>query len=269
MGFWQIIGAGWRGAFGAVKTNVGLFLAALLVAVAVSCALNLIVQHFIPFGGLASKFGVQGNPINPQAMFAMMRPFLLVSTLGNFIQTIVIASAVTPCMIAVHRFILCAESHVAFTSLNRLRHFAALLLLIQIIDSGMGTAPLVFLGTFGVLVQSVFSLGAFIFALASVRLLLAFPAIALDIPNPLQDSWARTRTHWWYIVGIFFVGTMTLVLAMIPLMILSALLPLFVQKPGLYGGVLNGLFLVAVPVLGAGFASELYRKYGGVFEPAV
>jgi len=43
MGFWQIIGAGWRGAFGAAKANAGLFLATLLVAVTVSCALNLIV----------------------------------------------------------------------------------------------------------------------------------------------------------------------------------------------------------------------------------
>jgi hypothetical protein len=238
-----------------MRANIWLFVSASLVAVAAELPITFIMTHVLQGMGVQTGLGVHGNASNPLASFGSMRSFLLLFGLANLLLTILITCMTTPCMVAVHRFILCNQSHAAFSSFSRLRLFAGLLLLIRLVQGEGGLSQFLFRGHWGSIAQNILGLGGFIFALVCVRFVLAFPAIALDIPNPVRDSWVRTRGHWWYIVGIFVVGCLSTMLLLIPASIVSTIVLFLVSKDWMssafwiYFGIENGLILLFVPVL--------------------
>lgn len=166
--------------------------------------------------------------------------------LGLF-QTLLVSIASAPCMVAVHRFVLLKEKRQEFWDTRRVVFFTGWIAAFHLLPALPGP----FLGRI--------DLVAFVFIFVTYycmgRFVMSFPAIALDIANPLRDSWTRTRGHWWEIVSVMIVGLLPF---LIPVILIAAgaseTLRIFLIS------VMNTIF----PAVGAGLASELYRKFGGL-----
>jgi hypothetical protein len=195
--------------------------------------------------------------------------FVLISMLQGMLNAIL----TTPCMVATHRSILLDEAGKSLNDARRLVYFWAWLMVLGLVED---VPVLLFHVSPWILVLML------PIAIIMVRFTLAFPAIALDVPAPLQESWNRTSGHWWYVFGVVFCGIFSFALIMIVTVMVVAGGAGFVI--GLSGGMAefhavsagpvgqaaktltNALNAMFTPVLAAAFASELYRKFGGLSD---
>jgi hypothetical protein len=239
MSFIDIIIAGWRGAFEAVKANLPIF-GILLAALAV----GEMVQHiFNPISYVTQTDPVTGATITLPH----------INEFGLFVQEIVFgifyAIVSAPAMVAVHRHVLLREDGRIWENQERLVRFAGLIFGVQFV---LFIVP--------ALLAKIFAILGLV-ALASFwligRLVPAYPAAALDNPTPLTYAWNNSKGHWWYIAGVMVVGIVPVAIVMVPLgwialsgnIILSAV------------AAIPALVYVAV---GAALASELYKKFGAL-----
>ena len=97
MGFWGIIGAGWRGAFGALRANLPVF------------GLMFVV------GAVVTNIGEFIAPIHmiratlPSGHTALLSDMSLLFCIQTIVTDALICAIVAPCMVAVHRHILLHE----------------------------------------------------------------------------------------------------------------------------------------------------------------
>lgn len=174
----------------------------------------------------------------------------------NLISTLLTSIAVAPCMVAVHRYILLDAHGELFGSTRRLAYFAVWLCLFH----AMPMLPMYLQAAPG---EPILMFVAYFFM---VRLLLAFPSIALDTPKPFHDSWTRTKGHWWVVAG-------TVCFALLPSLLLVGFV-ILVATPqsneiGFFGYnsfarivLISALSATVVPAIGAAVASELYLEFG-------
>jgi hypothetical protein len=253
MSFWQIVFAAWGGAFGAIRRNPVLFggvFLALYVAQLYFDYLTPIVHH--------------AQAVNPH-LPRVPRSTPARAALG-LLDDVITSLIAAPLMLTVHRFILLGENQGALSKKRRLVFFALYLLCVRL----MGDVPTHIEGVVrpDSAVQVVLLLLTTAAWIVTIRLLLAYPAAALERPVPLLDSLDLTRGHWWYIVSIMICGWL-------PLMIVDAALlyafyriqaePIFGVKLALevfLSTAMTPLYIAS----GAALVSELYRKFDGLKE---
>jgi hypothetical protein len=254
MSFWQIIGAAWRDAIGAIRRNSLIFLVVFLVL----SALMVGFDYFVPplHHALAT-----GPHLHRVARSTPYRAIL------GLIEDIISSIIVVPLMVSVHRFVLLGKYGETLNDPKRLLFFALYLVFINIMSELPGEIE-------GVLQpqssSQIFLLIMTIIAwIITVRLLLAYPAAALDKPSPLLDSWVRTRGHWWYITTVMICGWLPLLLIGIATITLAFHHGFKTPVFGI-GHVLDILFSTLASVLfialGAALVSELYLKFDGLEE---
>ncbi len=237
----DLILAGWRGAIGAVQRNAVLFAGAFVAIFVLHAIYQFVVPplHFVTTTGL-----------NPHMVVAGHSVFRWWITL---IYSVLSAIVFVPCMVAVHRFILLGEEGTALRNQSRLIRFGTFLVAILVIEAVGVVLPHILALIFGIAALIVL-----------VRLVLTYPALALDRPRPLDESWNKSRGHWWFIAG-------TMVGGLLPLMVVFALLGLLfggrefaMGHPGFLGMAVMALAGVVYVTAVAALASELYRKFGGM-----
>jgi|GEM_PF-4782143 hypothetical protein len=253
MSFWQIIFAAWRGVLGAIRRNPRLF-GAVFLALFVA---QLSYDYLVPIVHHTQAV----NPHLPR--MPRLTPARAALGLLDDVITLIIAA---PLMLTVHRFILLGETHGSLSKKRRLVFFALYLLGVRL----MGDVPTSIEGvarpdSAAQVVLLLLTTAAWI---VTIRLLLSYPAAALERPAPLYDSWGLTRGRWWYIASIMICGWL-------PLMIVdAALLYAFhrVQAQPTFGiELILEVFLstATIPLYiasGAALVSELYRKFDGLKE---
>jgi hypothetical protein len=238
VGFWEIIGASWRGAFGAIRRDIPLFAVTFLVMLTIAA----IMQPMLPTWHPSNHTGFRSHVARPMNLH-----FLLISN----IQNVLISIAAAPCMITVHRFVLLNEHGKALHNYRRVAYFVVWLTSFHLLFS----LP-------SLLIDRVPVLPFFVILIlyyCIVRLVMSFPSVALDMPNPLPDSWTRTQGHWWKVAGVMTVGFLPLIILIIPF-------------AGERNETIRIVFVAVLsclsPALGAALASELYRNFGGLLQPA-
>lgn len=233
----------WKNAFAAIRLNLPVF----LISFAIVLLIEAVTQHYLP----PVRFGQHEHA-----------PMDIHTLTIDLISTLLTSAAVAPCMVAVHRYILLAAHGELFGNTRRLVYFAAWLCLFHIVPM----LPLYLQGVFG---APVLMLIAYFFM---VRLVLAFPSIALDTPKPFHDSWNRSKGHWWLVAA-------TMCFALLPSLMLVGLLVLIAtpqsHEIGFFGYnsfarivLLSALSATIVPAVGAAVASELYLEFGGAKDAA-
>jgi hypothetical protein len=248
MSFWQIIFAAWRGTFGAIRRTPVLFGVVFLALLFV----QVLQDYFLPVVHHVHAL----NSHLPRAPRAT--PFRAAFGLLEDIITSIIPA---PLMLTVHRFVLLGESRGPLSNVRRLALFATYLLGVRLLSE----VPLNIEGAVrpDTVSQVVVLILTFAASIVTIRLLLTYPAAALDRAAPLFASWTLTRGHWWYVTFIMICGWL-------PLMILDAaiLYGCYEIRPQLVFGVklVVGVFLCTATkplyiASGAALVSELYRKF--------
>jgi hypothetical protein len=187
----------------------------------------------------------------------------------GLVRTAVDTVIFAPLMLTVHRSVLAGEQRAVLRNRRRLAIFAGNLFFITLLTALPGQIESVLQRHF--VLQLMFLAATIVGWIATVRLLLTYPAAALDRPAPLRESWSRTKGHWWYISFIGLCGSAPL--SIIFLVTLAIFLPDF--RPLMVGGGLGALIIITTPVVilsvafGAALISELYRKFGGLEEQAM
>jgi hypothetical protein len=247
MGFWGVIGDGWRGAFGAIRQNILLFAAAVAGGGLVQGAAYFVAplhyaQHLSP-------------TMHPHMYITGSATYLLVR---NTAVDILNCTAMAPMMVAIHRFVLLRDTQNIWLNWRRVALFATFLAGIHF---GLMELP----GYFQQLYPAagVITIGG-LWLLG--RLVLTYPATALDMAEPWLESWRRTRGHWWFIAGVMVISTLPLYLIILPIFFST----IYNATPATVGvGYMKETIvtIMATPfwyVFVAALASELFRKFGGV-----
>lgn len=260
MGFWSVIGAGWRGAFGAIKANWPLFGLLILVNTVLEAAVELIAPlHFV------ARIGPSGHTMMHIAMAPLMLHF------RSVVLSAVFSLVTAPCMVMVHRHILLSEDNKVCTDLKRLTFFGSLIFGVNFALIGLPriARTVITSATTGV-AHSLLLTGFWLLYLPAIWLLIrlvpTYPAAALDVPNPLVTGWRRSAGHWWYIASVMSLGMAPVVIAFyaLPMAVAYSSTPERAErlfKMGVATACVVGPFYIAV---GAALASELFRKFGGV-----
>jgi hypothetical protein len=182
---------------------------------------------------------------------------------------------VAPCILAVHRHVLLGgeAGRDVLGRPRRVFDFALALLAVDLLVfapvTGLHLAELSE-RAIGPWLYALAVLGATVAIVAavicSVRLVLVFPAMALDRADAWREGWRLTRGHWWAIVG-----SLLFCLLLIWVVVLAEKL----IAPAVTGGVagtLSALVSAAADLVssavGAALASALYRNYGGMARGA-
>lgn len=255
MGFWGIIGAGWRGAFGAIKQNWAMF--ALIILGYLS--ITIIFQRSFPTPP------PQHAPSLGE-IFANMKTTEWRELPWSILSQILTSILYAPAMVTTHRHVLLGENGRVWADFRRLALFAGLVFGLQCLLTEL---PLVL-----IFVTPWFALLFLVVIWLGTRLTLAYPAAALDRPRPLKESWQRTSGHWWFVFGVVFVGIM---LAMVIFFVVAVIAILFVLIPttvfslhhfsawyAYFAFIFEGIFAIWTVALGAALASELFRKFGSM-----
>jgi uncharacterized membrane protein YhaH (DUF805 family) len=231
-----------------MRCNLTVFLPAFVVVLLIDA----VTQHYLP----PVRFVFHHGP-HPHHV-----PMNLHVLTINLISTLLTSVAVAPCMVAVHRHILLQADGNLLGNTRRLVYFAAWLCLFHampMLPTFLQAVP----GSPVIIVVAYFLM---------VRLLLAFPSIALDTPKPFHDRWKRTKGHWWLVAA-------TMCFALLPSLLLVLVIALVVapqlNEAGFFGYssfarivLISIVGATIVPAVGAAIASELYLKFGGVREAA-
>jgi hypothetical protein len=241
MGFWQVIGSGWRDALAALRQDNSLLPATLLAMLAITA----LTSSTLPQWHQVTQASTDLN---------QAKPFDILNSLTDVARGLLYAIAATPIMLAVHRFVLLGENEKTFNNRRRILRFAIWLVAYRLIPTLMSTFgdeigrlhPVI-----GGLVN--FSLGV-AYLYVTPRLVMSFPAIALDVDHPIRDSWHRTLGHWWYVAGVMLFGSLPLLVFSIGSLFSDYV---FIWIVAL--ALLNTLW----PVLGAALASTLYKNFSG------
>jgi hypothetical protein len=192
-----------------------------------------------------------------QLLIALVRPPppLVLSTTGLVVSTVcnVLAAIVmAPYAVLIHRRILLQEesrNYVIAAASRRTMHFAGVavgLAVFAAIGSFLqnGTIGIPWEGAIGFL-WTVASI------LVTIRLSLAFPAIATDAPeNPIADSWRATAGSFWRIFWAMLV-------AVIPIMVIAVIL--YRIPSAIVAGLGQAILATFSTALYVAFASHLFR----------
>ena len=233
---------GWRYAFAALSRMPGV----LGVATLFMFALNIVTLPLLPAPQAEPTLGVQ---------------------VVSFLTSIASGFVLTPVAIAMHRFVLLGEVAQRY-SLNpsepRFMRFFTFTVVYQLLVSVPGTLSLAGKsGTgLGVALALVFFVLFIVAVIASLRLLILFPAIAVDARGAdWRNAMTDTKGHTW---RVFFIA----ILATLPSLIV--LLPLYFtltwpDGPGLAGGIVLSATQAIVSVLTicalAAVASRLFAAF--------
>lgn len=170
---------------------------------------------------------------------------LIVGLMWNFF--------ITPIFIAVHRYIVLGEITPRYRLAPSEPRFLLFFGWSAVLSLGSAVPVLL-----GLLVTADFALVLgvaliVLFFIASVRLIILFPAIAIDAPGAdWRNAWADSRGNFWRIFGIIMFTMLPLILAGLLLM-------------GLFGAqsriliVISSVIALAGGVLGVAAASRLYQ----------
>jgi len=205
----------------------------------------------VAFEAIILPFFPVGKFVHHHYVHSSTGPIPLGRWILDLIQATVSSIIIAPCMLASHRFVLAGEHNRVFKNFPRVGYFAFWITLVHLLPAVM---------TFMMdRVAGAALLGLVIYYVMA-RLVMSFPAIALDISSPIRDGWSRTKGHWWEVVSVMVFGLAPFVLLAMP----------FALGFGFLGRVFAGsLFGLLMPVIGAALASELYRKFGGeIPEPS-
>ena len=233
---------GWRYAFAALSRMPGV----LGVAMGIMLALNIVTLPLLPAPQAEPTLGMQ---------------------VVSFLTSIASGFILTPVAIAMHRFVLLGEVAQRY-SLNpsepRFMRFFTFTVVYQLLVSVPGTLSLAGKsGTgLGVALALVFFVLFIVAVIASLRLLILFPAIAVDARGAdWRNAMTDTKGHTW---RVFFIA----ILATLPSLIV--LLPLYFtltwpDGPGLAGGIVLSATQAIVSVLTicalAAVASRLFASF--------
>ena len=233
---------GWRYAFAALSRMPGV----LGVAMGIMLALNIVTLPLLPAPQAEPTLGMQ---------------------VVSFLTSIASGFILTPVAIAMHRFVLLGEVAQRY-SLNpsepRFMRFFTFTVVYQLLVSVPGTLSLAGKsGTgLGVALALVFFVLFIVAVIASLRLLILFPAIAVDARGAdWRNAMTDTKGHTW---RVFFIA----ILATLPSLIV--LLPLYFtltwpDGPGLAGGIVLSATQAIVSVLTicalAAVASRLFAAF--------
>jgi len=253
MSFWQILFTAWREAFGAIQRNPIIFGAVFIVLFFVQVSYD----YFVPVMNHAQALNSH-LPRGPRSTLA----HAAIDLVNDVITSIVAA----PLMLTVHRFVLLGESSGPLSNGRRLVIFAGYLIAVRLLaDVPTDIEGVVNPDTASQVVLLILTSAAWII---TIRLLLTYPAAALERPRPLFDSWGLTRGHWWYVTCIMICGWL-------PLMVLDAaiLYGYYRLQPQPVFGVKEvvGVFLSAATeplyiASGAALVSKLYLKLSASVE---
>lgn len=244
MGFWAVIGAGWRGTFGAIKANPWPFVALLLGVVVLKALLHLADPvHYV------QSLSRTADPVMVSSMTAVHQ------VARGAVFYLFFSLIATPCMVAVHRHMLLEEDRRIWENPQRLVVFAIFFFSMRFVLFSLPSLLTVLSHWFGLI---------YIVSLwLVVRLALTFPAAALDDSTPLASSWRYTSEHWFFAAGVmlFGLGPVTLMSVPFSIAIIHATPETAIR---LYNALtvattVSGLFYATV---GAGLAAELFRKFG-------
>jgi hypothetical protein len=252
MGFWGIIGAGWRGTLGAARANLPVFgLMFGIGAVVINVGDFIVPMHFVRETLSAGHAVIIPN-------------FSPLYSIKTIIVDTLVCVIVAPCMIAVHRHILLDEDSKVWANMQRLGRFALLVFLVRFPFSILPQILRLLPGNWVPLIEISMMAGVvFVFLFA-----LAYPAMALDLPKPVEVGTGVSKGQIGNIAA-------TLSLGLLPLYFVYLLIAAIIyeiahtwpEAETLIEGVGNTLNALAVIVTGsvaAGLASELFRKYGSI-----
>jgi hypothetical protein len=238
-----LAGIGWRDAFRATATMPVMMAAATLATIVIGIASlpNMVVRD------------PDSLDVGPQ--------------LAGFVLSVVQGFFLTPVAIAVHRYVLLGEATGGYPLNPRqprfMRFFAfsvVFQLLIAVPGALMSFAAKLHGGAFTTL--SAISITLFVLAtIVSLRMLILFPAIAVDANSGWLTALRDSKGHTWF---IFF----TVVLATLPVVVIFGPIYVFLLSPAdedfagrAVGVVLQSMLAVASLAAFAAIASRLYRAY--------
>jgi hypothetical protein len=191
----------------------------------------------------------------------------LLASLIALIYAGVQALLLTPLAIAVHRFLLLSEINDNYrvdTQDPRFMKFLTFLaglfvisfiphLLRALLSSPMG--PSIFGGFIGLVV-------GIIVAIISVRILIVFPAVAVDAPGAeWQNAMTDTKGHSWRVFFIMLCAILPAAIVVSILMMICFLIPLI---GWIVGVAIQSAFAVFVVAATASAASRLYAEYANL-----
>jgi len=233
----EIVGAGWTGGLNAVRQNIPIFSATFVVMLIIAAIFQPLLPKWHHLHH-ASSYHPVPTPIDIHVW--------LLETAQNILDSI----AAAPSMVAVHRFVLLKEHGKTMNNIRRLVFFALWISVFHFATSLPG------------LFMDRTDFVAFILIVlvyyCMPRLVMSFPAVALDIQDPIRDSWKRARGHWWKIVGVMVLGFLPMLLLVLFVIGANDIIRIAIVS----------VLATVSPVLGAGLASELYRSYGGLTRQA-
>jgi hypothetical protein len=186
----------------------------------------------------------------------------------SFLTNIVSGFLLTPVAIATHRFVLLGEisRHYALNpSESRFMRFFTFTVVYQLLMSVPGTLMSLAgkSGTgLGLALALVFFALFIVAVIASVRLLILFPAIAVDAPGAdWRNAMADTKGHSWRVFFIMILATLPSLMVVMPLYFTLA----WPDGPGLVSGIFLSAAQAAVSVLTicalAAVASKLFAAF--------
>lgn len=251
----DVVRAGQTGAFNAVKANLRLFAGLMVAALALWQGANLLDPlHFVQVVNGAGHVSMR---MHESPMHMVLR-----NTVLDFFSAFIAA----PAMIAVHRHVLLGEDGRVWDDKPRMLRFASFYFVVSFVVYELpvlSTNQNPFI-CFPAVLAAYWIMG---------RLVPAYPALALDVPGAVVTGFKLSNHHWWFIVRVMIIGLLPTLLLM---MIVGVIGAIFMALAGQHNvsvhldvlAVLGGLLGLFISTVGAGLASELYRKFGGLAQPA-
>jgi hypothetical protein len=193
--------------------------------------------------------------------------------LAGFIESGVQASLLTPYMIAVHRFIILGEVTQRYQLAPRAPRFQLFFLWSLALSLGYWVPSFALAALPGVMPYvALAGVGLFVIAVAAViisfRLMILFPALAVDAPGATWDNaLADSKGQVWRMLFITLLSGLPAGIALIVVLAMAASVGLIGEgTPGATGVLLSALLEGAVSTLGltlaVAIASRLYEQLG-------
>jgi hypothetical protein len=193
--------------------------------------------------------------------------------LAGFVASGVQAFLLTPCMIAAHRFIILGEVTPRYRLEPRAPRFQLFFLWSLALSLGywvpsFGLAVLPQVMPYALVAGSALFIVAVFAVIVSFRLMILFPAVAVDAPGATWDNaLADTKGHVWRMLFITLLSGLPAGIALIAVLALVASAGLIGEgTPGVAGVFLSALLDGAVGTIGLtlaiAIASRLYEQLG-------
>lgn len=238
-----VVQAAWSSALSALRQNIPLA----IIAIVSWAGLNEL-SHLLPLPTrhFTDVHGHVHSVLNVSAFLL----FILDASISA-LQSL----AMAPFLVSVHLRVLMCEPGNIWKKPARLISFAASYFVLTLFTHDLPASLHQISPLFTIILVPFYWVG--------IRLALVYPAVVLGMPNPLRDSWERTRGHWWFISVAFF-------LALAPIRFITPFIAIVAAKlmpefTRLYVAIFI-VFTAYILILSvaAALASKLFRKFGAM-----